>query len=101
MRKRSKFLRFVEADLEKSESDFGSDYVRELQKTVKQVKEDRDMEERQLVLDLVIKDHMKEERARINQLNSRLIEENRLEDLKRSAEDPEFQQQLLEEYHLD
>jgi hypothetical protein len=59
------------------------------------------MEERQLVLDLVIKDHMKEERARINQLNSRLIEENRLEDLKRSAEDPEFQQQLLEEYHLD
>ena len=104
-----KFLRFVEADLEKSESDFGSDYVRDLQKTVKQVKEDRDMEERQLVLDLVIKDHMKEARKegikegteRVNQLNLRLIRDGKLDELKRSVEDPEFQQQLLEEYQLD
>lgn len=37
---------------------------------------------------------------RINHLNRRLIEDNRMEDLRHSIEDKEYQEQLLEEYGL-
>ena len=37
---------------------------------------------------------------RINKLNSLLIEENRLEDLKRSVSDKDFQQQLMKKYRI-
>ena len=107
-----KFLKYVGARLEESEEDFGSEYVRQLQDAVKRVKGDRNMEERQLVLDLVIKDHekaarkegikegIKEGADRVNRLHSRLIQEGKFDDLKRSAEDPDFQQQLFEKYGI-
>ena len=103
-----KFLKYVGARLEESEKDFGSEYVRQLQEAVRRVKEDRNMEERQLVLDLVIKDHekaarkegIKEGADRVNRLNTQLIQEGKYDDLKRSAEDPDFQQQLFEKYGI-
>ncbi len=41
-----------------------------------------------------------EERNRINQLNQNLRKDGRLEDLFRSLDDEEFQQELLKEYNL-
>ena len=42
----------------------------------------------------------KEEKERINELNRRLLKDDRLEDLKRTILDTEFQQKMLEEYGL-
>ncbi len=41
-----------------------------------------------------------DERERINALNKVLTAANRMDDLKRSLEDPEFQNELLQEYGL-
>ncbi|MDO4345508.1 MAG: PD-(D/E)XK nuclease family transposase [Eubacteriales bacterium] len=41
-----------------------------------------------------------EGQASINELHSRLLTDNRIEDLKRSTTDPAFQIQLLEEYGI-
>ena len=54
-----KFLRFVKADLSGSEKDFEDDYVKELQETVHRIKGSREMEERFMILE----EMLKEERA--------------------------------------
>ena len=41
-----------------------------------------------------------EGKDRINLLNQKLMEEGRLEDLKQSIQDKEYQQQLLKEYNM-
>lgn len=41
-----------------------------------------------------------EAKADLNKLNQALLRDNRLEDLVRSTTDPEFQEQLLREYHI-
>lgn len=41
-----------------------------------------------------------EERARLNRLTQILIDQNRVDDLRRAAEDIGFQEQLLQELHL-
>ena len=47
------------------------------------------------------KEEGKEEgKNRINLLNQKLMEEGRLEDLKQSIQDKEYQQQLLKEYNI-
>ena len=40
------------------------------------------------------------ERRALNKLNDRLLEDGRIEDLKRSTRDSDFQQKLLDEYGL-
>jgi predicted transposase/invertase (TIGR01784 family) len=40
------------------------------------------------------------ERARINELNQKLMENNRADDLFRAIKDSAYQEQLLKEYHL-
>lgn len=42
----------------------------------------------------------KEAKDDLNKLNQALLRDNRLEDLMRSTTDPEFQEQLLREYHI-
>lgn len=37
---------------------------------------------------------------RINKLNMLLVNDNRFDDLKRSADNPDYQQRLLEEYEI-
>ena len=58
-----KFLDFVKADLEESKKDFADDYVKSLQKSIQSVKRSREMEERFMLLELMLKDERKEGRA--------------------------------------
>ncbi|MDO4345510.1 MAG: Rpn family recombination-promoting nuclease/putative transposase [Eubacteriales bacterium] len=47
-----------------------------------------------------MEDGLSKGQASINELHSRLLTENRIDDLKRSTTDPAFQKQLLEEYGI-
>ena len=56
------FLRFVHADLKESQKDFQDDYVRQVQKSVTHIKGNREMEERFMLLELLLKDERREGR---------------------------------------
>ena len=56
------FLRFVHADLKESQKDFQDDYVRQVQKSVTHIKGSREMEERFMLLELLLKDERREGR---------------------------------------
>ena len=56
------FLKFVHADLKESQKDFQDDYVRQVQKSVIHIKENREMEERFMLLELLLKDERREGR---------------------------------------
>lgn len=55
-----RFLEFVSADLTDSQRDFGDDYVRQLQASVQKVKVSREMEERFMVLEEMLRDERTE-----------------------------------------
>lgn len=57
-----KFLAYVGADLKKSTNDFGDDFVARLQKSVHQVKASREMEERYMLFEELLKNERKEGR---------------------------------------
>ena len=54
-----KFLKFVGADLQESTEDYEDEFVKELQKSVAHVKTSREMEERFMLLELMLKDERK------------------------------------------
>ena len=54
-----KFLEFVEADVLESEKDFDDEFVKKLQKSVQNIKNSREMEERYMLFE----EYLKEERA--------------------------------------
>ncbi len=54
------FLEFVHADLKESQKDFQDDYVRQVQKSVIHIKGSREMEERFMVLEELLKDERRE-----------------------------------------
>lgn len=54
-----KFLEYVRADLKDSTKDFEDDFVRTLQKSVASVKKDREMENRYMLLEIMLKDERK------------------------------------------
>ena len=56
------FLRFVHADLKESQTDFQDDYVRQVQKSVTHIKGSREMEERFMLLELLMQDERREGR---------------------------------------
>ena len=56
------FLKFVHADLKESQKDFQDDYVRQVQKSVTHIRESREMEERFMLLELLLKDERREGR---------------------------------------
>lgn len=58
-----KFLRFVRADLSESQKDFGDDFVRCLQESVRKVKESRKMEERFMILEEMLREERAEGKA--------------------------------------
>ena len=58
-----KFLDFVRADLKESAEDFEDDFVKSLQNSVASVKKSREMEERFMLLELMLQDERKEGRA--------------------------------------
>lgn len=56
------FLQFVKADLEESMGDFGDEYVRQLQNSIRQIKGSLEMEERFMTLEELLKDERAEGR---------------------------------------
>lgn len=54
------FLKFVHADLKESQKDFQDDYVRQVQKSVTHIRESREMEERFMLLELLLEDERRE-----------------------------------------
>lgn len=68
-----KFLEYVQADLEKSTTDFNDDFVEKLQKSVHRIKQNRRMEERYMLTELLLQDERRAGR-----------EEGRIEDRKES-----------------
>ncbi len=57
-----KFLDFVRADLKESTEDFDDDFVKSLQNSVASVKKSREMEERFMLLELMLQDERREGR---------------------------------------
>lgn len=58
-----KFLKYVRADLEESMKDFEDDYVGRLQKAVQKIKQNRRMEERYMLTELLMQDERRAGRA--------------------------------------
>ena len=58
-----KFLNFVKADLGESESDFEDDFVEKLQETIRRIKTNREMEERFMIFEEMLRDERAEGRA--------------------------------------
>ena len=58
-----KFLKFVRADLTESEKDFEYVYVKKLQESVRHVKESREMEERFMLFQEMLRDERAEGKA--------------------------------------
>ena len=57
------FLKFVRADLEDSEKDYKDAYVKKLQESIRQVKESREMEERFMLFQEMLRDERAEGKA--------------------------------------
>ena len=57
------FLRYVRADLDDSMADFEDDFVRRIQETVRKIKESREMEERYMLLEELLKTERSEGKA--------------------------------------
>lgn len=81
----------------------------ELDKIVAEVKESEEWEAVQMnIMEIAmekgiekgIEQGIEQEKFRINLLNKKLLEENRLDDLRRSIEDEGYQKKLCEEYRI-
>ena len=70
-----KFLKFVKANLKESTEDFGDDYVQRLQDSIRQIKSEREMEERYMILEQMLKDERREGRSegRISGISESLL----------------------------
>ena len=64
-----RFLKFVTADLKESEMDFGDGLVQRFQKTIRQIKTDREMGERYMTLEELLKDEKQEGRLEATREN--------------------------------
>ena len=51
-----RFLKFVKADLKESQNDFEDEYVRKIQEFVKHIKQNREMEEKYMLFEELLKD---------------------------------------------
>ncbi|MGN0354683.1 MAG: Rpn family recombination-promoting nuclease/putative transposase [Muricoprocola sp.] len=58
-----KFLAFVRADLEESETDFEDPFIKRLQETIHRIKKSREMEERYMIFEEMLRDERAEGRA--------------------------------------
>lgn len=58
-----KFLEYVKSDLKESSGDFGDKYVSDLQETIRQIKTSHEMENRYMLLELMLRDERREGKA--------------------------------------
>ena len=85
------FLKFVKADLKESQEDFHDIYVKQLQNSIRHIKESREMEERFMILEEMLRD----ERAAGRREERQSILRSFLEDL--GSIPPELEKKLFEE----
>ena len=57
------FLNFVKADLSESETDFEDDFVEKLQNTIRRIKSNREIEERFMIFEEMLRDERAEGKA--------------------------------------
>ena len=121
-------LDFVKADLAGIEADYEDPFVEQLQNSVRRIKKSRKMGERYMMFEQYMQEYVQEHAdeireearaegleqgiaqgiawgreetvARLNKLNSCLLSANRLSDLQRALQDPEYQKQLLKEFGI-
>ena len=58
-----RFLQYLHADLQESEKDFHDPFIEQLQRTVKNVKKSREMEERYMIFEEMLRDEKAEGKA--------------------------------------
>ena len=85
-----RFLKFVTAGLEESERDFQDELVRSFQKTIREIKTDREMGERYMIFEEMLREEKREGRLEATR-------ENVLELLEDLGEIPEDLQTKLED----
>lgn len=109
-------LDFVKADLAASEADYKDPFVEQLQHSMRRIKTSRKMGERYMMFEQYMEEYLQEHAdeireealeegeekgmARLNKLNSLLLAANRLSDLQRALQDPEYQKQLFQEFGI-
>ena len=84
-----RFLKFVTAGLEESERDFQDELVRRFQKTIREIKTDREMGERYMIFEEMLREEKQEGRqeGRLEATRENVLE--LLEDLQTKLEDLE------------
>lgn len=85
------FLKFVKADLKESQEDFHDIYVKQLQNSIRHIKESREMEERFMILEEMLRD----ERTAGRREERQSILRSFLEDF--GSIPPELEKKLFEE----
>ena len=101
-----KFLKFVGADLQESTEDYEDEFVKELQKSVAHVKTSREMEERFMLLELMLKDEHKAGKIEgLKEGREEGLKEGRIEDLlelleERSVVPENLRKTIMEETDL-
>ena len=93
---KKKVIKHVDAFLKMMKAVTGDHRYEEVRKTVRKGERITMCE----VLDYREKRGIERDRRALNRLNDLLLEEGRIEDLKRSTKDSDFQQKLLDEYGL-
>ena len=84
------FLKFVGANVEESEKDYGNSLVRQMQRTIRGIKTDREMGERYMLLQELLRDEKREGRleARKDDILSLLEEAGEItEELRKEIEE--------------
>ncbi len=76
------------------------DFTQELDDAVKEVRRDKRWRNKLMTVEEYAKATAKQTAQQINALIQRLIADNRIEDLKKSSEDTDFQHQLMVEYGI-
>ena len=92
-----RFLKFVTADLEESERDFQDELVRRFQKTIREIKTDREMGERYMIFEEMLREEKQEGRqeGRLEATRENILE--LLEDLGKIPEDLQTKLEDLED----
>lgn len=102
------FLRYVEHSDERSASRFSSPRMQKLHDRVLTVKQNEGIEVKYMQLweEKIIEreegrtEGLAEGAERVSRLNLLLIEQNRYDDLEKASKNPEYRQQLFEEFGL-
>ena len=96
------FLKYVGQDTDEAETN--DDYVRLLQEQIKRIKQNRDWEGKDMLLEEMMRDEREEGRQegqeRMSQLILLLLKQNRNEDIAKAAADRDYQEQLFKEFNL-